>query len=552
MSSKGRSQPLVLTAADHRFARTLMQFLLSAERQGENRRCRWVIGDLGLTEGDRSLLARRFPWAALHPFSFAEYPPHVALAAGSYAWKPVIIRALAQGHDGPLFWFDSGTILRRPLDEVLAALRLQGFWGLRSQMPLARKCDVRVMDALGVPCEVRHLREYAAGAVGFDLANPLGRTLVDDWGRHALIRDHIAPEAYPAFHKHDQALLNCLLAGAAFTGDFEPTADEIDISSASPSRLVSTRNYVAPGLPLVVDPLLRARAAAVKAADRLWHRARRFDDTRLDGLRRRWKEHFSIRLHDSRSGRHVVLKGRRDSYYADPFIWQRDGRFWIFAEEFVYARDQGRLVVLALDENLAVAAAEPLTFVPGFAALDCHASFPFIFAHAGAVYMIPETHERRAVDLFVCEDWPRRWRLVRRLLWDIDAVDTVAVEREGRWYLITSVAGAAANRHLEIHHADNILSGCFSVHPVSNRNVYGNNTNGTGRNAGSIIRQPDSSLLRLMQNNPDHYGQGHQTMRITTLTPTDFTEEFIPPGDVAHHRTQAGPITATDIRDRHR
>ena len=37
-------------------------------------------------------------------------------------------------------------------------------------------------------------------------------------------------------------------------------------------------------------------------------------------------------------------------YYADPFLWQHNGSTWLFVEEFQYARDRGRLVVMELTE----------------------------------------------------------------------------------------------------------------------------------------------------------------------------------------------------------
>lgn len=535
-----------------------MQFLLSAERQGEDRRARWVVYDLGLSDAERRQIAGRFPWVTLRPFPFADYPAHVAVESGSYAWKPLIIREVAKDHGGPVFWFDSGTILKSPIDEALQALERQGFWGLRSQMPLAQKCDPRVLEALEVPLEVRHVREYAAGAVGFDLATSLGRQLVAYWAGHALIADHIVPEGYAAFHKHDQALLNCLLAKAMFAGQFEPTAEEIDISSASPSPMISTRNYVPVGRPLWVDPLQRLASGTWKAADRLYHKARVFDDTRLDGRKRRRQDHFDVKLWQLPERRETVIPGPADGYYADPFITRRDGKLWLFMEEFVYPEDRGFLTVVGLDDTLTVTSTQPIEFQPEYAALDSHASFPFIFEIEGTSYMIPETHERRAIDLYVCEAWPSRWRLRRRLRFGVDAVDSMVIREGGLWYLITSVQGSAPNRHLEIHYTDDLLSGHFTPHPINSQNVYGSNANGTGRNAGYIGRQPDGTLIRLMQDSPNHYGEGIRPMRITALTPTEFREEpatsidFLPgiiPGFSTHHATRTGDILAFDTRD---
>lgn len=561
MTYTGSTQPLLLTAADHRFARTLAQFLLSAERHGEHQRCRWVIYDLGLSDADRALFRKRFNWAELRRFAFEDYPPHVALSSGSYAWKPVAIREASADHRGPIFWFDSGTVLKRPLDAALASLGKQGFWGLRSQTALDLKCDPRVLDALSVPLEVRHIREYAAGAVGFDLSTHLGQQLVEEWGRHALIADHIVPEGYATFHKHDQALLNCLLANAAYEGGFEPTLEEVDISSTSPSKLVSTRNYVRPHIPLWADPLARTHRHLLKSADRIYHQLRHFDDTRIDGWRRRRKEHFSVFVTDLGKGRTASIPGPPDGYYADPFVWQRDGRTWLFVEEFVYARDRGHLSVLALDDDLAVTSATPVNLLPGFAALDCHASFPFIFEHEGETYMVPETHERRAIDLFVCVRWPDSWRLVRRLVFDVDAVDSMLVKERDLWHLITSTQGSRPNRHLEIYSSSDLLSGYFQAHPVNNQDIYGDKVFGTGRNAGCIARNADGTLTRLMQQSRNHYGEGVQPMRIDELSSQQFTEipaltidclPGIERGFPSHHVSRAGDIVAYDTRDRAR
>lgn len=541
--------PRVVTAADHRYARTMMQLLLSAERQGEHRHAQWVFYDLGLTDADCRLLATRFPWTRLKPFPSSGYPSHVAFAAVSDAWKPLIIAEAAKSFGGPLFWFDPGTILKAPLDQALHSLERQGFWGLRSQMPLAWKCDPRVLEALGVPLEVRHVREYAAGAVGFDLATGLGRELVEDWARLSLMEDHIA----------DQALLSCLLAKAMFAGSFEQTLEEIDIGSANPSPLLSTRNYVPNGRPVWADPLYRATSALRKAGEQFYHKARIFDDTRIDGCKRRRQDHFTVKLWQLPGGQETVIPGPADGYYADPFITRRDGRLWLFMEEFVYPKDRGFLTVVGLDDDLNVTSTEPVDFLPDYAALDSHASFPCTFEMEGEWYMIPETHERQAIDLYVCDRWPGRWRLRRRLRFGVDAADSMVVRHDGLWYLITSVQGCGPNRHLEIHYTDDILSGCLTPHPINNQNVYGNNANGTGRNAGFIHKQPDGTLIRLMQDSPNYYGEGIRPMRITDLTPTEFREEpvgsidclpGIVPGFPTHHATRVDNILAFDTRDR--
>jgi hypothetical protein len=352
-------------------------------------------------------------------------------------------------------------------------------------------------------------------------------------------------------------VLNCLLATAAYEGRFEPMEAEIDISSAAPFRGLSTRNFVPDTLPLWADPLARGYSAAAKSADRIYHRLRIFDNTWVDGFRRSRKEHFALKIMRPDGSMHV-LPSPRYGYWADPFIWQKDGQAWIFAEEFSFSRDRGHLVAIGLDSQLAVASVEPVVFTPGYMALDCHASFPFLFEHAGAVYMIPETHQRGSVDLYVSERWPGRWRLVRRLLFGIDAADTMVIRHAGLWYLVTSVQRHLPNRQLEVYFSGDLLSGVFTGHPVNAQGLYGHAAHGTGRNAGFLGGQPDGSLARLMQLSKDFYGEGLSPMKITRLSPDVFAEEeaaeiaWFPgmgPGFASHHASRHGDLVAFDVRD---
>jgi len=66
----------------------------------------------------------------------------------------------------------------------------------------------------------------------------------------------------------DQALLTALLYRARREHGLQIGSEEIDISSTSPVRWVSTRNKVAPWVPQACDALVRAYYAVSKRADR--------------------------------------------------------------------------------------------------------------------------------------------------------------------------------------------------------------------------------------------------------------------------------------------
>ncbi len=71
---------------------------------------------------------------------------------------------------------------------------------------------------------------------------------------------------------------------------------------------------------------------------------------------------------------------------------------------------------------------------------DCHLSYPFVFQHAGAVYMIPETRQRGRIELWRADRFPDHWVFDRVLVDAIRAVDTTWLCHQGRYWLFAGVA----------------------------------------------------------------------------------------------------------------
>lgn len=552
-------RPLVLTAADFRFFRSLWQFLLSAERIKLVENCVWRAYDLGLQAHQSARLRQRFPWCEFIVFDFDRYPEHVRVASGSYAWKPIIIAGNLAAASGPVFWFDSATILKTTLEKPLCAIAENGFWILKSQTPIHQKCDPRVLDALSVPLEVRHVPERAAGAIGIDPKHPAAFKLTQNWKRFALEREVILPSGAASYHKQDQALLNCLLFSAAAKGEIKFSEDEVDISSSQPAKDITTRNRVSPQIPVWADPAVRAWFWTYKKGDQWNHRWQKFATEKIGGSRRWWKEHLTIHVHDLKTGISRAIPSPPYGYYADPFLWKRGENTWLFVEEYQYAKDKGRLVALELSPALEPMSIRPVNSDQFFGRIDCHSSFPFLFEIDGVTHMIPETCERKSVDLYICEAWPDRWRLKRRLLFGVDAADTMVLWSEGYWWLFTSVRTGNRNRHLEIHYTDNLETGALRPHPQNSSFLYGDLAHGSGRNAGYLARSSEGKIIRLMQKSENFYGESVSLMKVTELDTERFRETpiscvpelpLIKPGFSTHHVSRIGNLIAYDVRDR--
>ena len=101
---------IVVTAASSNHFGALRQMLESLRRLGARVECY----DIGLTAEEARALPR-WPGFFYHKFDYAAYPAYlnVAVNAGEYAWKPVIVadvidRARAAGDASDVLWADAG------------------------------------------------------------------------------------------------------------------------------------------------------------------------------------------------------------------------------------------------------------------------------------------------------------------------------------------------------------------------------------------------------------------------------------------------------------
>jgi hypothetical protein len=544
----------VVTAANQPYWRCLFQFLRSAERRGEAGRRRFVVYDLGLTSETAALLEGRFSWCEFRRFPFEQYPPHVAVEAGCYAWKPMIVESLLDELGGQVLWLDSATVLRQSLDAVAARLERDGCYTLKGQAALAERCDPLTLEAMAVEPELRLFPERVGGVVGLDAGHSGARKLAKCWHKHALIERHIQPRVPKLrHHKEDQALLTILLHRLEAAGELALGNEEIDISSRAPVRWMSSRNMVPPWLPLWCDPLARAYYASAKAIDRWLWRVRDLSLQWINGAHRALREHYTVFV--AREGRAPKpVAASMFSYYADPFLWQRDGGLWLLVEEFRYFDHRGRLCAIALDDDLR--AGPPVPILP----LRNHASFPFLLEIDGTLYLMPETCADLSVDLYECEEFPHRWRRRRHLLRGVDAADSILFEHGGYWWLLTSQRDdpSDGHRYLAIYYADDPLRDSWHPHPVNRERRYGTEPFGSMRNAGGPIRHGDA-LLRPVHSSRRYYGESVSFMQIDVLTTSIFRETPYrgshPLAELAgrvspHHVSRCGAVTVWDCRDR--
>ncbi|MGA2927878.1 MAG: hypothetical protein ABSG43_18155 [Solirubrobacteraceae bacterium] len=205
----------------------------------------------------------------------------------------------------------------------------------------------------------------------------------------------------------------------------------------------------------------------------------------------------------------------RGHYYADPFVVEHQGSCHVFFEDYELATKRGVISSARID-----CSGRPET--PSVSLQrQCHLSYPFVFRFDGDWYMVPETREQHAIELFKAIDFPRQWKPERVLLRDLDAVDPTILEHHGRFWLFACVAlpGAPIEDELSLFYADS-LRGEWMAHAM---NPVVSDVR-RARPAGRVIAH-GAELIRPAQDCSQRYGGAVVFNRITRLTPTEYQEE---------------------------
>ncbi|MEM8943492.1 MAG: hypothetical protein AAGC91_15175, partial [Pseudomonadota bacterium] len=309
--------------------------------------------------------------------------------------------------------------------------------------------------------------------------------------------------------------------------------------STCAAEMSSTRVYNEPGIPDLVAGLCR------KTVQKL-----------TDYVRYRLYENQWILMYgtgsslDFEPASFQSIIPPKDRFWADPFVFSRRGKDYVFFEELVYREGTGHISVAEIDQ--AGMRSQPVTILSE----PHHLSYPFLFEHAGELYMLAEAIEKRVVPLYRCEHFPEKWVLERNLLEDLSAVDPTLFFHRGLWYLFVNVAenpGSSEWDELFLYVSDDPIRGNWAPHPcnpvVSDVRL--------ARPAGRIL-EIDGDLYRPSQDCSHHYGYGLNLNRIVRLDPEHYAEELVrkieprwdPKTKAVHTLSMAGNLTVIDAQRR--
>ncbi|MCK9915735.1 hypothetical protein MXD81_41915 [Microbacteriaceae bacterium K1510] len=239
----------------------------------------------------------------------------------------------------------------------------------------------------------------------------------------------------------------------------------------------------------------------------------------------------------------TVLRDDRRRFYADPFPFVHRGRRYLFFEEFPFATQRGCISVATVDEGGHASAPRIVLETPH------HLSYPFVFEHAGDIWMIPESGAANRIDLYRADRFPDRWTHESTLIDNIRAHDTTLMRHNGRFWLFTSLArwGSTSWDSLSLFHATSLF-GPWVAHAENPVLLDARKS----RSGGAFFTH-NGATLHPVQDCTRCYGGELAFHRIDALSPTDFRQTEV--GRLAsgmrgcHTYNRRGDLETIDVFD---
>lgn len=203
------------------------------------------------------------------------------------------------------------------------------------------------------------------------------------------------------------------------------------------------------------------------------------------------------------------------SYFADPFLFEYEGAVHVFVEEVPYRTGRGIISHFTLNPDRTPS--NPRVVLD----TGLHLSYPQVFAHGGAIYMMPESSAAGGLDLYRATQFPQAWEKVARLI-EGRIHDATLFGHDGRlWIAAGSQAFQSSSWDgLSLYYADR-LEGPWTAHQLNPVVIDA----AGARPAGPLWHDAHGALLRPAQDCTSGYGSGLTLKRVTELSPERFHEE---------------------------
>lgn len=124
----------------------------------------------------------------------------------------------------------------------------------------------------------------------------------------------------------------------------------------------------------------------------------------------------------------IPIPNHLDYWFADPFLVETNGNVFLFCEAYNQKKEKGEIAVMAWEN-------EGWTAPQIIINENYHLSYPCVFLYGNQFFMIPESAECEALDLYVADRFPFVWHKASRLIEHISLADPTVFEWDDHYYL---------------------------------------------------------------------------------------------------------------------
>lgn len=233
--------------------------------------------------------------------------------------------------------------------------------------------------------------------------------------------------------------------------------------------------------------------------------------------------------------KYKVIKPNKRYWYADPILYSRDGKKYLFLEKYDMVTDKGSIAISYYSDGEFL---EPKTIIDE----SFHMSFPHIFEYKGRTFMIPECSGSHQIRIYENGKTIEDWHLFRSFDYD-EIVDVVTYIENDRIYLIASENNLdnLYQTKPRLFYIDNMLEDESIMVDVS-ETINANGYTYTDRNAGSLIYR-DNCIYRIKQESTERdYGRNCIITAIENISETGLKERQIKKNSINQIKVKTNPL----------
>ena len=215
----------------------------------------------------------------------------------------------------------------------------------------------------------------------------------------------------------------------------------------------------------------------------------------------------------------IFFKPPSLEFWADPFLFENKKKKYIFFENFKKKENKGVISVGEIKNN-------KLVNINDILVKDHHLSYPFVFKRGNSIFMIPETHQTKQIEIYISKKFPLKWKLYSTTLeGEIVADPTIFFHKKKTWLFVNKTKKnlKELNKNLYIYQVKDLKFKKLIPHkknPVIS-SLFG------GRNAGNIFFE-NGKIYRPAQINKENiYGYGLCISEIKNLSLKNYNEKII-------------------------